>query len=317
MKPRENLSRRDLLALGLVAGVGALVGCESKAAVARPVGAAAEQTKPSGNASGKPIVGVAEGDDAKTMMVAALAPLGGIEAFVKSGDVVVLKPNCGWQRTPDQAANTSPSAMKAIAELCKDAGASRLVLIEHTCHAPDPCFEMSGLAEVMNEVGGEVISLDREGMYRPLDLPKGKVLTKATVAKELDKANVFINIPVPKDHSAAKLTIGLKNLMGVVWDRGAWHSSRSLDQAIADYATEVRPHLTIIDAQRIMLENGPSGPGPTREPKMIAASRDMVAADAWAATLFDMQPSDLAYLVHAQEHGLGELDLSKVDVVKA
>lgn len=299
--------------LGLGAGWFALAGCGPSAHRAASVGRATPAPTPN-NAPSK--VAVAKNGDAKSMVRAALEPFGGIEAFVKDGDYVVLKPNCGWARTPDQAANTSPETLLAVAELCKEAGAKRIAMIEHTCANPaSACFDMSGLAEVMDSVGGEVVALTQPGMFRDIDLPKGVALHKSTVAKELDKADVFINIPVPKDHAASVLTGGLKNLMGVTWDRGAWHNSPSLHQAIADYATVVRPHLTIVDAMRILLEAGPSGPGPTRETKTIAVATDPVAADTWACSLFDIDPIRLEYLTKANAHGLGECDASKLELI--
>jgi len=250
------------------------------------------------------------------MVVAALGALGGIEAFVHSGDFVVIKPNIGWQRTPEQAANTNPEVVSAVVELCKKAGARRVLVVEHTCDTPSSiCFEMSGIEKAVKAAGGEIIAANQEGMYRSIEIPYGKTLTSAKVIREIQEANCFINLPIAKTHSQARLTVGLKNLMGVVWDRQEWHQ-KNLSQCIADYATVVQPHLTIVDAIRILVTNGPKGPGETKDTHQIIAAVDPVAADTYAATLFNMKPGDVEYLPKAQELGLGETNLDRVKVVK-
>lgn len=264
------------------------------------------------------VVSVAEGGTPAKLVEQALKPLGGIEAFVEKGSFVVLKPNVGWQRLPEQAANTNPEVVAAVVRMCKQAGASRVLVVEHTCDQPsDICFEMSGIQQAVHEAGGEIVAANREAQYEPLSLPYGRELTAATVAKEVRRADCFINIPIAKDHSQARLSIGMKNLMGVVWDRQEWHRSRSLDQCIADYLTGVRPHLTIVDAVRILVGMGPKGPGPTKDTRQVIASVDAVAADAYAATLFGMKPDDVEYLRLAGEMGLGETDLNKMKILRA
>ena len=264
------------------------------------------------------VVAVAEGGSPAKMVELALKPLGGIEAFVKKGSFVVLKPNIGWQRLPEQAANTNPEVVGAVVRLCMKAGASRVLVVEHTCDQPsDICFEMSGIQQAVRQAGGEIMAANREAQYEPLDLPYARELTVSTVAKEVRRADCFINIPIAKDHSQARLSIGMKNLMGVVWDRQEWHRSRSLDQCIADYLTGVRPHLTIVDAVRILVGMGPKGPGPTKDTRQVIASVDAVAADAFAAMLFGLSASDVEYLRLAGEMGLGETNPNKMKILRA
>lgn len=306
------LNRREFLKWAGLGAAALATGCgkdQASAPTAKP---------PPLPATSVGVVAVAEGGTPAQMVEQALKPLGGIEAFVKKGAFVVLKPNIGWQRLPDQAANTNPEVVAAVVRMCKKAGASRVLIVEHTCDQPsDICFEMSGIQQAVREVGGEIIAANRESQYEPLDLPYAREMMAATVAKEVRRADCFINIPIAKDHSQARLSIGMKNLMGVVWDRQEWHRSRSLDQCIADYLTGVRPHLTIVDAVRILVGMGPKGPGPTKDTQQIIASVDAVAADAYAATLFGLGAADVEYLRIAGEMGLGETDTNKMKVLRA
>jgi uncharacterized protein (DUF362 family) len=305
------MPRRDFLKWAGLGAAGLLVGC--RAADQR----ALQQPKPAVSAKVRGLIAVASTGTAAQMVQASLKPLGGIEAFVNKGDFVVVKPNIGWQRTPEQAANTNPKVVSAVIELCLKAGAKRVLVVEHTCDQPSQiCFDMSGIEQAVKAAGGEIIAANRENQYEDIELPRAKILKRAKVAREIRAADCFINVPIAKDHSQARLTIGLKNLMGTVWDRGAWHSSPSLHQCIADYATVVRPHLTIVDATRILVGAGPKGPGPTKDTHQVIAAVDPVAADSYAATLFGLEPKDVEHLLRAQELGLGESDLQKAKIVK-
>ena len=309
---KRALNRREFLKWAGLGAAALAAGCgkeRASAPTAKP---------PPLPAAAQGVVAVAEGGTPAKMVEQALKLLGGIEAFVKKGAFVVLKPNIGWQRLPEQAANTNPEVVAAVVRMCKQAGASRVLVVEHTCDQPSEiCFEMSGIQQAVRQAGGEIVAVNREAQFEPLDLPYARELTASTVAKEVRRADCFINIPIAKDHSQARLSIGIKNLMGVVWDRQEWHRSRSLDQCIADYLTGVRPHLTIVDAVRILVGMGPKGPGPTKDTRQIIASVDAVAADAFAATLFGLGAHEVEYLRLAGEMGLGETDPNKMKILRA
>jgi uncharacterized protein (DUF362 family) len=310
---QTEMNRRDWLKWAGLAGMVVLTGCKGSAAIK----SSSTPAKPSLAVKDKGIVTVASTGSPREMVINALKPLGGIEKFVKKGTFVVIKPNIGWQRTPEQAANTNPEVVATVVELCKKAGASRVLVIEHTCDEPSQLvFDISGIEKAVKAAGGEIIAANQEGMYEDIQIPMGKALKSAKVISEIRRADCFINIPVAKDHGSAKLTIGMKNMMGTVWDRGNWHRS-GLHQSIADYSTVIRADLTIVDAIKIMTAGGPKGPGPLKNTNQILASVDPVAIDAYTTTLFDLKPEDIDYIMKAKDHGLGEADLKLIKVVKA
>ncbi len=258
----------------------------------------------------------ADGTDPKAMISALLKPMGGIEAFVKKGSKVVIKPNCGWSRTPLQAANTNPQVVAAMIEICRAAGAAEVLVIEHTCDTPSQLvFAVSGLKAAVDAAGGKLVSAHLRNLYQPISIPNATKLPEAEVLTAITQADCFINLPVAKNHGATKLSMGLKNLMGAVWDRQWWHV-KGLADCIADFASVVIPDLTIIDATRILLDNGPKGPGTTRQENKMFASTDPVAVDAVVAGLFGVKPSELEYLKSAAAKGLGEIDLKAIKLAR-
>ncbi len=306
----DKLNRREFLA-GVAAGGAALIlgGCAGNRAASSSNG----QPKLRAKAGGPSILAVAEKGTPEENTRAAVKALGGMEGFVKKGDKVAIKANIGWLRTPLQAANTNPDVVRAVVQMCQEAGAKEIVLVEHTCDKPaQQCFDLSGIKAALEGTGVRIISGDNEGLYRTIEIPKGKVLSSDKVFSDVLDADVLINIPIAKVHSAALVTLGMKNLMGINWNRQAWHQSSDFHQCIADFSSAVRPALTILDANRILLTNGPKGPGQTRDPKIVAASADPVALDSFGATLFGKKGTDVPYIVKAHELGLGEIDLAKV-----
>lgn len=311
------MNRREALQwLGLV-GAAVVAGCSRRggrqvSATQKPLDTAkAEHLKKVQNT-----VAVASQGGTREMVGRALRPFGGIEKFVRPGDTVVLKPNAAWLRTPEQAANTNPEVVAAVAELCRKAGAKRILIVEHTCDNPATvCFEMSGIRKVADATGAVIVNANSEGMYRPVSIPGAKVLAQTQVARDVLEADCFINLPVAKDHSATRVTLGLKNLMGIVWDRQVWHV-QGVHECIGDFALAVKPHLTIIDATRILVTKGPKGPGEVRKPNQIIAAVDPVAADAFATTLFGLKPNDIGYIMHAHRMGVGEARLNQLNITK-
>jgi uncharacterized protein (DUF362 family) len=278
----------------------------------------AAETK-SGN---KPILSVAKGKDYPQLVANVLKPVGGIAAFVHRGDRVVVKPNMGWARTPEQAGNTHPDVMKAIVQQCLDAGAKRVLVFDRTCNEQRQCYSKSGIQAAVESIGDSRVKcfFPDPDKYVPVKIEKGKAIREVLLYKDALAAecDCYINVPIAKNHVLSKLTLGLKNVMGVLGgNRGEIHAR--LPQSLADLNLVIRPKLTIIDATRILLRNGPSG-GNLKDVKVLdtlIASTDTVAADAYATTLFGMKPADIKPTVAAAKMGLGEMDLSKVKVVKA
>lgn len=310
------MNRREMLQWLGLAGLAAVAGCSGRSngqvGAQKPLDSAkSEHVKRVQN-----IVTVASRGSVKEMVERAIRPLGGIEKFVKPGDTVVLKPNAAWLRTPEQAANTNPEVIAALIEMCRAAGAKRILIAEHTCDEPATvCFEMSGIRRVADAGGAIIVNANHKGMYRPVQIASAKVLNQTEVVRDVLEADCFINVPVAKDHSATRLTLGLKNLMGIVWERQSWHV-QGLHESIGDFALAVKPHLTIIDATRILVTKGPKGPGEVRQPNQVIAAVDPVAADAFATTLFGLKPEDIGYIMHAHQLGVGEARLNRLNITR-
>jgi uncharacterized protein (DUF362 family) len=256
-----------------------------------------------------------KGSDPVAMFDEGINSIGGMGEFVKPGQTVVVKPNIGWDAGPERAANTNPELIGRIIKRCYEAGAKSVSVFDNTCDEWKKCYANSGIEKEVNDAGGSIIPGNSESYYRDVQVPEGKSLTEAKVHELILDSDVFINVPVLKSHSSAKLTIAMKNLMGVVWDRRWWHQN-DLHQCIADYATFRKPDLNIIDAYRVMKRNGPRGVSVEDVMRLdnLIISRDIVAADAAATKIFGLEPDDIPYIVIADEMGIGTKDLSTLNI---
>ena len=264
-----------------------------------------------------PVLSVAEGNDYSATTRNALNALGGMQRLIKTGNVVVVKPNLGWDRKPEYAANTHPLVVRTVVEECLKAGAKKVKVFDNPCNDPRRCYENSGVAAALKGMKNVELKHMEEERFKNTKL-NGAFLKEWELYDEALSADVFINVPVAKHHGLTKLSLGLKNIMGIMGgNRGYIH--RSIDDAIVDVHKIVRSHLTVIDATRILLNHGPQG-GNLKDVKVlnkVIACRDTVAADAYATTFFGLNPSDISTTVTASKRGLGEMNLSKVKVVKA
>jgi len=255
---------------------------------------------------------VGSSGDPAAGLKAAVAAAGGL-GFIKPGNHVVLKPNVAWSRTPQQAANTDPRVLAAMIEMCREAGAGKITVFEHTIDRPaEQVLAISGIGAAAKNAGADLVYASSERDFTKIDIAGGRLMSGDTLANTVLEADVLINMPKAKQHSQTRLSLGLKNLMGVVFNRQAWHSGPDLHQYIADYATAVPVSLTVMDASRILLTNGPKGPGKTRDQNEVIVSFDPVAVDAYTCGLFDMTPADVPYIAKAGELGLGESDPGKL-----
>ncbi len=257
-------------------------------------------------------------DGAPAAMVrAAVDALGGMGKFVRPGEVVVVKPNLGWDRTPEQAANTNPEVVKAVAELCIEAGARRVRVMDRPCNDPRRCYKRSGAKDAVASIGNPAVTIEHldERKFTPLTLKEGSPLGSWTFYKEVLEADKIINVPIAKHHNASRLTMSLKNIMGVLGgNRGNIH--HDLDLNIAYLNSVLRFDLVVMDAVRILLRNGPQGGrvSDVREMHTIVAGTDPVAVDSFGATLFGITARDVPHVLHAARLGLGEADLGKVSI---
>lgn len=265
----------------------------------------------------QPVVVVAEKDKPAELVRKAIKALGGMSRFVKKGNRVLIKPNIAFARPPEGAANTNPEVVAELVQLCFEAGAKEVIVLDYTLDPARITYEMSGIAKAAEAKGARVVYVSPRD-FVPIEVPKGKILSAydVRVLKQVLDADVFINVPIAKTHGSARLTLGMKNLMGIIQDRGAWHRSGDLHQCIADFVTAVKPHLTVIDAIRILASGGPKGPGRVEQKDTIIASTDIVAADAYATTLFGLTPNDVPHIIKAAELGVGVADLKRVKIVK-
>lgn len=264
-----------------------------------------------------PDVFVATGRPYDQLVSKLLEAAGGIGAFMSRGDTVVLKPNIGWDRSPEQAANTHPLVIKALAEACLDAGASKVNIFDRTCNEKRRCYVNSGMVAAIEELGDRRVRLEHidSRKFIKLDIKRGKSLKRWEIYQDALEADCYINVPVAKDHGLSGLTLGLKNHMGVIGgNRGSLHFD--LGQKLADLATVLQSTLTVIDATRMLLRNGPQG-GRLSDVKVadtLIATTDPVAADAYATTLFGMKPTDIDSTVAAARMGLGEMDIANMRI---
>ncbi len=256
-----------------------------------------------------------KGGEPELMFDKGMQSLGGMKNFVKSNQTVVIKPNIGWDTIPERAANTNPKLISQIVKHCFDAGAKDVYVFDHTCDSWNACYTNSGIEKAAKDAGAKIVSGNSESYYQEVKVEKGKRLKETTVHELILESDVFINVPILKSHGGTGLTISMKNLMGVVWDRKYWHRN-DLHQCIADYATFRKPDLNIVDAYSVMKKNGPRGVSEadvvTLKSQII--STDMVAADAAAAKIFGKKPSEIDYIRIADEMNVGTMDLSKLNI---
>jgi uncharacterized protein (DUF362 family) len=252
----------------------------------------------------------------------ALEAIGGISRFVKKGQRVVLKPNMSFTRTPDFSATTHPAVVATLAQACSEAGASQVLVLDHTLQRAELCLERTGIREACKNLPGvHVLALQERKFFREIKIPQGKVLERVEVIKEVLDNSVLINIPVAKSHSATGVSMGMKGLMGLIWDRESFHSQYNINQAIADLGTVIKPQLTILDATRALASGGPGGPGEVKKPNLIIAGIDPVAVDSYGVTVVpwygqNFKSRQVEHLLVSHQRGLGKIDIDQLNIFR-
>ena len=304
------MHRRDffryLASLGLVAGAGRLVLLPER------LWAMAPKETP------QPLLAKAEGTNYANLVGDTIGALGGMKKFVNPGEIVVVKPNMAWDRPPEMGANANPTVVRQVVELCLDAGAKQVKVLDNTCNDARKSYTNSGIKAAVEGIKDPraVVEFVDERRFVEVSVEKAKALKKWYFYKDILEADRFINIPVAKNHSESRVTMCLKNMMGAIggW-RGRIHVG--LHQNIADMNLLLRPDLHILDATRVMLRNGPSG-GRLEDVEvrnLVFVGTDPVALDANGTTLFGLKPADIGYIVKSHEAGRGEMDLNKIKFV--
>jgi uncharacterized protein (DUF362 family) len=249
------------------------------------------------------------------MVRQALAALGGMERFVKPGDDVVVKPNiCVAYYTYEYAATTNPWVVAALVKLAVEAGARRVRVMDYPFGgSAEQAYAKSGIQEQVRKAGGQMEVMTKL-RFVDTKIPNGVDLQQRRIYDAVLKADALINVPIAKHHGLARLTLGMKNLMGVIYKRGSMH--HNLGQRLADLSSRVQPALTVVDAVRMLMDHGPAGGNldDVRQADTVIASPDVVAADSYAATLFDLRPEDLSYVSAGSAMGLGSSDLDALKI---
>ncbi len=255
------------------------------------------------------------GGEPEEMFDRAMEAMGGLGNWVKPNQSVLVKPNIGWDVIPERGANTNPGLVKRIIEKCYEAGAREVVVFDHTCDNWRRSYQNSGIEAAVNEAGGRILPGNDERFFQDVSVPGGIQLKEAKVHELVLNTDVFINVPVLKHHGGAQITISLKNLMGIIWDRRWWHRN-NLQQCIADFGTWRKPDLNIVDAYRVMMQNGPRGVSEDDivMMKSLVVSPDMVAADAASARLFGAEPHQIGHIRLAHELGVGTMELENLSI---
>jgi len=273
-----------------------------------------------GFAEAVPDLAVAVGDSVQALR-AAVKLMGGMGQFVKAGNRVVIKPNFSFTHTPEMGTNTDPLLVKELAMMCREAGASKVVVADYPLAGAEECLTNSGMRDALKDMGDvSLVGATTDGLYKETAITGATTLKSNGFLKDALSADVLIAFPVAKTHTATGVSLAMKGMMGLVWDRRTMHQT-DLSSSIVDICSVLKPHLTVIDATRVLSTNGPGGPGKLLNAKTIIVSRDMVAADAYATSAFEWYgkqyaPKQVAHIRLASERGLGRMDIENMNIRK-
>jgi len=248
----------------------------------------------------------------------AVAMLGGMGSVVRPGQKVVIKPNMSFAYKAGAATNTSPEVVRELVALCKEAGAGRVRVLDHPLRREELCIEgVKKACDIFNEDIVDGVTRDR--LFRATAIGGGREMRETDVMREVLESDVLIAAPVAKAHGATGVSLSMKGMMGLIWDRGIMHWRYDLSTSIVDLASLLKPHLVVVDATEALTTNGPSGPGKVVRYDTIIASRDMVAADAQAVATVrwygaTLKPRQVEHIRLAHERGLGRMDLENLFV---
>ena len=265
--------------------------------------------------AGIPDVAVAVGDTTAAVRK-AVGMLGGMGSVVRPGHKVVIKPNMSFAYKPGSATTTNPEVVRELVAMCKEAGAARVRVLDHPLRREELCIEgVKKACDIFNEDIVQGVTRDR--LFKPAAIPGGREMRKTDVMRDVLEADVLIAAPVAKAHGATGVSLSMKGMMGLIWDRGIMHWRYDLPAAIVDLASLLKPHLVVVDATEALTTNGPSGPGKVVRYDTIIASRDMVAADAQAVSTVrwygaEMSARQVEHIRLAHERGIGRMDLENL-----
>jgi uncharacterized protein (DUF362 family) len=252
----------------------------------------------------------------------ALEAMGGISRFVQKGQRVVLKPNMSFATPPERASTTHPLVVATVAQVCMEAGAERVMVLDFPLQRTEQCLERSGIRDACKSVRGvHVLGLDERKFFREVKIPQGKVIDRVEVLKDVLDSHVLINLPQTKSHSTTGVSLGIKNLMGLIWNRWTFHIWVNINYVLADLVTILRPQLTLLDATRALVTGGPGGPGEVQTPNLIIAGTDPVTVDSYGVTVAPWYGKQFTgrhveHVLVAYQRGLGKIDLDQLKILK-
>ena len=269
-----------------------------------------------------PDLTICNGKDPAIITRQAIDALGGIKRFVKPGAKVLIKPNMSFARGPESGANTNPLVVREVARLCADAGASRISIVDNVLNNPSDCMKLSKIPEFCKEVPNTHVNyVKNERLFRDVAVDRGTQFKKMKVLSDALDADTLIAVPVGKSHGSSGVSMSMKGMMGLIYDRISFHNRYDLHESIVDMVTVLKPHLVVMDGTRILSTGGPGGPGVVIPMDLVIASTDMVAADAQMTALGKwygkkIQPKQIKHIRIAAERGLGRIDLENLKIKK-
>jgi len=265
-----------------------------------------------------PDVAVVKGERAAATR-AAVDILGGMQRFVKPGNRVIIKPNMSFARPPSAGTNTSPEVVRELAIMCREAGAASILIPDNVLHTAGASLRMSGIQDACASVDPDMVrAISSPHLYREVAIPGAEDIPRTDIMKVVLKSDVLIAAPTAKSHSSAGVSLSMKGMMGLIYDRGVFHGRYDLDTSIVDLCTVLKADFTLIDASRVLSTGGPQGPGKVIRADTVIASTDMVAADATTVSMFEwygrrFKPSQVNHIHLAHKRGLGRLDIDNLN----
>lgn len=270
-------------------------------------------------AESTPDIGVVTGTPSSATR-GAVDLLGGIQKFVKPGERVIIKPNMSHPSPPERASNTHPEVVRELVVLCKEAGAGKILVLDNPLGPGERCIERSGILDACKAIDEKMVySVKNANLYEEVSIPQGQSMLKNDVVREVLKSDVLIAAPVAKSHSGTGVSLSMKGMMGLIYNRRDMHKRYDLSTSIVDLSTVLKADLVVIDATRVLSTNGPRGPGKVLAAKTVIASRDMVAADAYAVSQFEWygrryKASQVPHIRDAHDRGLGRMDIENLRI---
>ena len=310
----RRMKRRDFIRTGVQAGITTFVGGE--------ILALDGSLRSGGNSPVRPQIVVVQGEDYFQSTSRALELWGGVGKIISRDSRVAILPN---SQSKNPGTFTKPEIVRAAIRMFKEAGAKEVNCLSWL---PARFWDATGLGKAVVDEGAQlkIVDMKDDSLFPPVPIPKGKVLKEAKIMKLLSEHDVFVNMPITKDHVGNKFTGTMKNLMGLNSPRlnSFFHTGddkkpddiEHLDQCIADLNLACKPALCIVDATEFISTNGPFGPGKIVTPKKVVVGTDRIAIDSYCASLLGLKGEDIVMIKRGFEFGLGEIDLKKVKILE-